>query len=243
MKRMLSRFALSLIFIIANNVPLQSMVLPKGDSKVSGSQNQIIDDPEANAFVQEGLSYAIELYGEPRISVKKVVLRYKPQGSPFTNLTDARKGLFTIYLTHKPTEYAFYGQLAHEIGHLLNAQLYDMYVEGLNTAFSEKLLKRADKDWSGWEQYYKDNKEPFYSSTYFMMKDVSDAAGDEALQTLLSHAKFLPQDSQRMYIDINEWLKSLPREQRAQARKVILNHASNVQKAMGSSAYNFMLPK
>src|ERR1043165_8377866 len=105
MKRMLSRFALSLIFIIANNVPLQSMVLPKGDSKVSGSQNQIIDDPEANAFVQEGLSYAIELYGEPRISVKKVVLRYKPQGSPFTNLPDARKGLFTIILTHKPTEY------------------------------------------------------------------------------------------------------------------------------------------
>src|SRR3954454_21552388 len=172
--KMVLRLALLLMFSIANHLSFQSKALPKGDSKVSGRQDQIIDDTEANAFVQEGLSYAIELYGEPRIAVRKVILRYKPQGSPFTNLTDARKGLFTIYLTHKPAEYAFYGQLAHEIGHLLNAQLYDMYVEGLNTAFSEKLLERTDKDWSGWAQYYKENKEPFYSATYFMMKEISD---------------------------------------------------------------------
>lgn len=241
--KMFSRLALLLVLSIANNVLLQSSVLPEGDSNVLGSQDQIIADPEANAFVREGLSYAIELYGEPRIPVHKVILKYKPQGSPFTNLTDARKGLFTIYLTHNPKEYAFYGQLAHEIGHLLNAQLYDMYVEGLNTAFSEKLLKRSGKDWSGWEQYYRENKEPFYSSTYFMMKEVSEVAGDEALQSLLSHARFEPQDSQRMYIDIEEWLKAVPREQRAQVRKVILKHAADVQKAMGSSSYNFKLPK
>jgi hypothetical protein len=241
--KMLLRLALLFIFGIGSSVYLQSRVLPKGDSNVPGWQDQIIDDPEANSFVREGLSYAIELYGEPRIAVHKVILRYKAQGSPFTNLTDARKGLFTIYLTHKPTEYAFYGQLAHEIGHLLNAQLYDMYVEGLNTAFSEKLLKRTDKDWSGWEKYYRENEEPFYSSTYFMMKEVSDVAGDEALQSLLSHARFDPKDSQKMYIDIQEWLNSLPRDKRAEVRKVILKHSANVQKAKGSAQYSFILPR
>jgi hypothetical protein len=242
--KMLLRLALLLILSTANNVYSQSRVLSKGDFKGLPQQYQSIDDPKANSFLQQGLSYAIELYGEPRIPVRKVFLKYRPQGA-LTNLTDSGDGIFTIFLSHKPNEYSFYGQLAHEVAHLLNAQIYDAYVEGLNTVFSEKLLKRTGKDWSRWEEYYRKNEAPFYATTYFMMKEVSEVAGDRAMSNFLSYAKYNSENSQRMYIDIEEWIDSLPREKRAKVRNVILKYASNVQKSMDGihEEYTFILPE
>jgi len=225
------------------------VMLSAAGSAHADSENNVnnfpsIDDPAARQFIGQGLAYATALYGEPRIPVNQVYLRYKlPQA--FTNLTDAQNGIFTIVLSRKPEEYAFYGLLAHEIAHLLNAQLYDVYVEGLNTVFAEKMLKRNGKDWSGWEAYYQKNEDPFYAATYLMMKEVSAVAGDSAMHALLAYAKYERKDPQRMYIDINEWINSLPVAKRDSIKKVILKHAPDVKRSMGSATQisDFMLPE
>jgi len=242
--KILLRLAILLILTTANSAYSQSSDLSASNLYGPYAQYQAIDDPEAYSFLQQGLSYAIKLYGEPRIPVTKVFLRYRPQGA-LTNLTDSRKGVFTIFLSRKPQEYSFYGQLAHEVVHLLNAQLYDSYVEGLNTVFSEKLLKRSGRDWSGWEKYFKGGKEPFYAATYFMMKEVSEAAGDSAMKNFPSHAKYDPKNAQRMFIDIQEWINSIPKEKRDKVKSVILKHAPDIQKSMNTmnERYTFMLPE
>lgn len=242
--KILLRLAILLILTTANSVYAQSSDLSASNLNGPYAQYQAIDDPEAHSFLQQGLSYAIKLYGEPRIPVTKVFLRYRPQGA-LTNLTDSRKGVFTIFLSRKPQEYSFYGQLAHEVVHLLNAQLYDSYVEGLNTVFSEKLLKRSGRDWSGWEKYFKGGEEPFYAATYFMMKEVSEVAGDDAMRNFLSHAKYDSGNPQRMFIDIQEWINSIPREKRDKVKNVILKYVSNVQKSVNTmnERYTFMLPE
>ena len=140
--------------------------------------------------------------------MNRVWLKYRPPKA-FTNITDAQKGFFTIFLSRRKDEYAFYGQLAHEIPHLLNARLYDAYAEGLNTVFAEKMLKQNDMDWSGWEEYYRKHNDPFYAATYLMMKDVAVVAGADSIRTLLQHAKVEPIDPQRMYIDIDAWISTL----------------------------------
>jgi hypothetical protein len=241
---MLFRLAILLTLSMAHTSALESTNLFEGDLSAFNVQHQLIDDPEALSFIQQGLAHAIELYGRPRVPVRRVLLRYRRQGA-LTNLTDSRKGVFTIFMSRKPEEYAFYGQLAHEVAHLLNAQLYDPYAEGLSTLFSEKMLKRHGKDWSGWEDYYRTYEDPFYAATYFMMKEVSEIAGELALKSLLSHAKYDSKNSQVMHIDIDEWINTLPREKRAAVKNVILKYAPAVQRSMKTlkdSKYAFRLP-
>jgi hypothetical protein len=231
-------FSLTLLLILSITINAYSQ------TDDNFKQYPSIDDPEVNSFIKQGLSYAIELYGEPRIPVNRVMLRYRPEGA-LTNLTDSRNGIFTIFLSRKINEYSFYGQLAHEIAHLLNAQLFDAYIEGLNTVFSEKLLKRSGRDWSGWEDYYREYDNPFYSATYFMMKEVTEIAGESAIRSFLSYAKYRSDNSQRMYIDIEEWISSLPAGKRGQVTNVILRHAEHVHKSANGTRekYIFMLPK
>jgi len=241
---MLFKLALLVTLSMADSAISQPANLSAWGSNAFNIQYQLIDDPEALDFIQRGLAHARELYGEPRVPVRRVLLRYRPQGA-LTNLTDARKGVFTIFLDRKPNEYAFYGQLAHEVGHLLNAQLYDPYAEGLSSLFSEKMLKRYGKDWSGWEDYYRKYEDPFYAATYFMMKEVSDVVGEQALKSLLSHAKYDSRNSQVMHIDIDGWINSLPREKRAAVKNVIIKYAPTVQRSMRTlkdNKYSFRLP-
>lgn len=219
-------------------------------SRLSAQDNsldkyQIIDNPEASAFVDEARSYVQQLYGMPKVSINTVTLRYCPDTGPFTNLTDEKKGIFTICLTHKPGEYSFYGQLAHETGHLLNARLFDAYGEGLCTFFSRQLIEKTGKDWRGWENYYKDGVEPFYSSTYFMMKEVAEAAGAEDIKTFFSFAKADAHSSNRMHIDIKSWINSLPIQKQQQVKEIILNHSKDVQATLigPKRSYSFIIPK
>ncbi len=117
-------------------------------------------------FVESGFNYSQKLYGKPKIPVKKLNLRLHT--TPLTVLDNANTGEFTIYLSRKPSEYTFHGQLSHEIFHLLNAQLLDCYVEGLATVFAEKMLNRNNLDWNRWEQYFQPSYESFYGLTYSM---------------------------------------------------------------------------
>ena len=199
---------------------------------------------QANDFLKDGLAFAERLYGLPRINVKSVTLKNTNEQA-YTSITNKEAGLFTIYLSRKPEEYSFYGQLAHEIAHLLNAEVYDVYVEGLNGVFAEKLLKKYGKDWSGWEQFYRKGGDPFYASTYFMMKEVETTAGSNSIKSLLGYAKPLKNNSKRMYIDIDSWLNSLSREKSIQIKRIIMKHAPTIRESMASvnQIYNFNIPK
>ncbi len=203
-----------------------------------------IDDAETQAFVRQGLAYAIALYGEPWMPVNRVLVKYKPSQA-FTQVTDAPNGIFTIFLSRRKDEYAFHGQLAHEIAHLLNAQVFDAYAEGLNTVFAEQMLKRAGKDWRSWEAHYRKHGDPFYAATYFMMKEVSSHAGADSMRMLLAHATPEPAAPERMYIDIDGWIGSLPSVKRDTVTNIILKHAAQVKQAMDTvtQVYSFRLPR
>ncbi len=96
---------------------------------ISSPQIKALDanfnNPKISSFVQSGFNYSQQLYGQPRIAVKKVNLNLNT--TPLTSLENENQGEFTIYLSRKTSEYAFHGQLSHEIFHLLNAQLLDCY--------------------------------------------------------------------------------------------------------------------
>jgi hypothetical protein len=225
--------------MITASVCVRSQILPNA---APYSQFTAIENAEANQFVSDGLKYAQQLYGASAIPVKKVTLRYK-KNDAFTAITDAKRGNFTIILSHKPDEFSFHGLLAHEIGHLLNARLIDCYAEGLSTLFSEKMLKKSGKNWAAWETYYKEGKEPFYGATYFMMKDISSTVGAANMQTFLSYAK-KNETGNNMHIDINSWIKSLPASMKTRVKQIISNHRANVEaQQTGSKAkYAFVIP-
>lgn len=191
------------------------------------------NNPEISSFVQSGFNYSQQLYGQPRIPVKKVNLNLNT--TPLTSLENANKGEFTIYLSRKPSEYAFHGQLAHEIFHLLNAQLLDCYAEGLATFFAEKMLTRNNLNWSGWEQYFQQGSEPFYGLTYLMMKEVSETAGAANMSRLLDFVVDSNSDKQWMRIDIDGWLSSMSDYVKIEVGKVINKHINQVQKVVESN--------
>ena len=191
------------------------------------------DNPEIYSFVTEGFDYAVELYGEPRVAVNKVNLQLHSR--PLTAINNPQTGDFTIYLNRRPAEYAFYGQLSHEIGHLLNAQLLDCYVEGMSMVFAEKMLKRKGLDWSGWESYFRQGYEPLYGSTYFMMKEVAGIAGQANMQRFLSFAAYNDETQKWMHVDINGWLSAMSNYVRTEVKKVINKHLPDVRKAVQSA--------
>ena len=187
------------------------------------------NNPKISSFVQSGFNYSQQLYGQPRIAVKKVNLNLNT--TPLTSLENENQGEFTIYLSRKPSEYAFHGQLSHEIFHLLNAQLLDCYAEGLATVFAEKMLTRNNLNWSGWEQYFQQGSEPFYGLTYLMMKEVSDTAGSANMSSLLNFAVDNPSKSW-MRIDIDGWLSSMSDRVKIEVEKVINKHINQVEQVV-----------
>ena len=213
---------------------------------------QPINNSNAKQFVSKGIKHATQLLGKPAIPVNKIHLRFsKPLNPKFREnfqlceITDSDKGIFTIYLSHKPEKYSFWGQLGHEIPHLINAKLYDVYFEGVNTVFSEKLLKKEGRDWNGWLKHYKSGKDPFYAATYFMMKEVWSIAGNTNMRNLLSHAVATSKTKNRMHIDIDSWLNTLPNNERNKIIKVIHSHVKPIRKSIGNKVndYTFVIPK
>lgn len=212
-----------------------------------------IRNSQANRFLESGLKYAVALLGKPKIPVRQIHLRLSTplpgyshlrSGFQLCEMNDENQGIFTIYLSRKTGEYAFWGQLAHEIAHLLNARLFDAYVEGLNTCFAEKLVKREGREWSGWNQYLRDGGDPVYGATYFMMRELEQSIGDQYMKNFLSHAVWNDTGRKRMHIDIDSWLDSLPGNLRKRAIEIILGHSSKVRAVIRGKEddYAFMIP-
>jgi hypothetical protein len=213
---------------------------------------QPINHQEANSFLEKGISFAREFFGPPQIKVNHIFLRlsYPLQknarirsGFQLFEITDSKKGIYTIYLSRKPNDYAFWGQLAHEIAHCINPKLHDAYVEGLNTLFAEKMLIREGLDWNGWHTYFKNGGEPLYGSTYFLMKDIDRIAGEDNIAKLMTFVEPSDESEKHMHVNIRQWLNSLPPDLRNQVSHVIKSHAPKVRSHIKNMDLAFMLPE
>lgn len=200
--------------------------------------------------MQKALSAATKLFGKPKIAVHSLYLcSSQPinpnsnlkRGFQLTSIEDRDKGIFAIFLSRKPSEYAFHGQLAHEVGHLLNIDIYDPYMEGLCAVFAERFIKAEGLDWSGWQKSFDACEEPFCAGTYKMMKELNSKIVDRRFRTILQFAA--PSGHGTMHIDIKAWLATLTPQERAEAIKIITKYADYVKKTMPEDErYVFMLP-
>ncbi|MCL2928679.1 MAG: hypothetical protein O4861_22145 [Trichodesmium sp. St16_bin4-tuft] len=222
-----------IIFLYFPNLTFQKVSAQFILSPEINALDASFNKPKIYSFVESGFNYSQQLYGKPRIPVKKVNLNLNT--IPLTSLDNANQGEFTIYLNRKPSEYAFHGQLAHEIFHLLNAQLLDCYAEGLATLFAEKLLTRNNLNWSGWEEYFQQGFEPFYGLSYFMMKEVSDTAGETNMSRLLEFVVYNDSMKKWMHINISEWLSSMSDNVKIEVEEVINKHITQVQQVTESN--------
>jgi hypothetical protein len=216
-------------------------------------QYQSIDDPETLEFAWNGFQYAQALLGAPRISVTTVHLclsvPVKPKSSlkkhfQLTETTDADKGIFTIYVSREPGAYAFAGQLAHEICHLLNGNLHDAYTEGICTVFAEKYLVAQGYDWSGWRRYFDQGNAPFYGATYYMMREIWNLVGNRQIGRLLTCARDFPDGSGKMYLDVTDWLRALPEQKQHNVVQVIERYKAVIERQIevSESPVCFVVP-
>ncbi|MES9905425.1 MAG: hypothetical protein ABW168_22455 [Sedimenticola sp.] len=203
-----------------------------------------IELPWVAAFVEHGIAFSTTLFGQPEITASEVDLRISqptdansklPKGFTGTSLRNGEQGAFTIFLSRKPGSIAFHGQLAHEIAHLHNPHLYDVYVEGLNTLFATKLLASEGLDWSRWEKHFKRGGDPFYGESYQLMVELETIVGERKLGSLLQHAVNSNRSGSRMHIDIDSWLDTLENEQRENATSAIHARAEPMEQARKAS--------
>lgn len=77
-----------------------------------------------------------------------------------------------------------------------------------------------------------------------MMKEVWSIAGNANIQSLLTHAVSTSETKNRMHIDINSWLNTLPNNKRKRIVIVINSHVKPACKAIGNRVndYTFIIP-
>ncbi|MDJ0553439.1 MAG: hypothetical protein QNJ68_03180 [Microcoleaceae cyanobacterium MO_207.B10] len=232
-RKTLLTVAISLLtFLYISHLNVEKVFAQLNSSPQIQALDPNLNNPSIYDFVESGFNYSQKLYGQPKIPVKKVNLRFNTRA--LTSLDNVAQGEFTIYLSRKPSEYAFHGQLAHEIAHLLNAQLLDCYVEGLASIFAEKMLNSQNLDWSRWETYYQQGNEPFYGLTYSMIKEVSETVGSANMRRLLDFAVYNDASKQLMHIDIDGWLSSMSDLTKTEAKKLIKKYIYQVKNVINS---------
>lgn len=213
-----------------------------------------IENRKAHEFVEDGIELVKQFYGEPIIPIKSVHLCYSQpiarnseleKNFRLCELVDEEAGEFAIYLSQKPMDYAFHGTLAHEIAHLLNPRIYDAYIEGLNTCFAEKLLKKWKLDWSGWASHFQQDNEPFYARTYHMMKEIDEFLNEGGLSNFFDFVEPVDDGSGNEKINIEAWLHTLPRGKQDVVRFLIFKYAAPIEVARreSHSAYHFTIPR
>ena len=215
--------------------------MPQG---IEVEDNLPSSDLVAPKFIEGELKYAEGVLGPSRFPVHLIKLEYA-QGQPHTKIDD-ENGAYTITLSRQPEEFAYQGQLGHEVGHLLNPYLYDPYVEGLNTVIAEHYLKSGQMDWSPWQQYLANSdttEQRFYGSTYRMMTEVWAAAGPEYIRTILSFGVPTRHRKDVLHIEINDWLKTMPPDKRKLVTSKIKMFQAEVLSSMPHTGYyEFAVP-
>ena len=210
-----------------------------------------LNDPAAEKFLFESLEKATIQFGQPAIPVNQVLLRRSRKtkaarnyriGEDFslTKCIDSTNGIFVVYIGVDPDHKNYFPLLGHECAHLLNAHITDWYMEGLATAFSERICSEAGLEWGDWKRHFSRSRREPYALSYRMMKDLQ-AAFPDAYPALIQFAVQNGHDPQWLRIDIDAWLKTLSPALREEALDIIEPNVAVLRKRT-SKQYGFTVP-
>jgi hypothetical protein len=132
----------------------------------------------------------------------------------------AEPGAYVLYLRAEPDDPEFILELLHEVAHLIDPGFYDWCVEGINTVFSQRMAERCGFSWAPWQKQFESggDRDP-YAVAWRMMSEVADAVDPADLKTLLTHRKTW-NHGERLAVDLDAWLRTLPPEARARAEAI-----------------------
>jgi len=213
---------------------------------------QPIADSESDAFVAQALGQAIAEFGEPLIPVNKVLLRRSKKvpearryriGEDFslTECVDSTNGVFVIYLAVDPGHRNYFPLLGHECAHLLNPYIFDWYMEGLATVFSEQICEQTEHEWGDWKRHFERTRRAPYGLSYRMMLELQQEFPDE-YPAIIHFTAENGNGAGRRHIDIDAWLATLPPARRAAALDIISGYSKVLRKAT-SEQYYFSTPE
>lgn len=210
-----------------------------------------ISDPAADAFVADALNMAVAAYGEPVIPVNKVMLRRSrrtPEARRYridedfslTECVDSTNGIFVIYLGVDPGHRNYFALLGHECAHLLNPFIFDWYMEGFSTVFSEEVCDAADREWGDWKRHFERTRREPYGLSYRMMRELKERFPDE-YPSIIRHTQAAGKDAGRQHVDVDAWLETLPPERIGRARDIIDAYSEDLLRKT-SEQYHFSAP-
>lgn len=189
---------------------------------------QAIDDPKAHQIMRAGRALLRQQYGEDRQRIRTLRLRLSQpisansglkKGFRLASFDDRSNGDVTLYVSTLQPRNTLYGQIAHEVFHTHDPDLYGYYAEGLAGLFSYELFRQLGIHWDRWERYYQQQVHGLYGNSYLLMKDLSQVLGAAKVRNM---ARFTHSISpMRREIDINAWLRQLSAHQCQQATQLI----------------------
>lgn len=210
-----------------------------------------IEDTASEAFITQAWARLEAEFGGPVIPVQQVLLRRSKKSGDaagyriaenfsLAECVDPSNGVFAIYLSLDPGNFDYYGLLGHECGHLFNPYIFDWYMEGLVTRFSEQLCAEVGVPWGHWQRRFKRNRRDPYALSYRMMCELQA----HFPQYYPSIPRFTAPGTlalERLRIDIDAWIASLPLERQQEARDVITPYAGRLSRC-SSPACHFAAP-
>lgn len=213
---------------------------------------RVLPDPDAEVFVQQSLEQAQSEFGLPVVPVNTILLRRSrkaevarrypvAQDFTLTECADPTNGLFVIYVGEDPRHKNYYPLLGHETVHLLNPFIFDWYMEGVATVFSEQACAKAGRAWGDWKHTFSRGKRDPYALSYQMMSELRRAC-PEKYPTIVRFAVPVKDHPKRQRIDIDAWLASLSSGQRTHAEEIIFTYAKKLEKH-ALNGYSFTVPK
>ena len=243
--------ALCLLLLLAGTAGCMKL----SDGKPHGPWHdayQPINDPESEAFVSQALETARAEFGEPAFPVEKVLLRRSKKvpeawryrlGEDFslTECVDCTNGVFVIYLAVDPGHRDYFPLLGHECAHLLNPRIFGWYMEGIATVFSEQICADMEYEWSDWKRNFGKTRRDPYGLSYRMMLELQREFPRE-YPALIQFTAKNGKGSERLHIDIDAWLQTLPAARRAVALDIVSNYAKVLHRN-ASKQYYFAVPK
>lgn len=245
---------LAVFFYLLLTAVLLSGCMQLSDGKPPGPWHeayQPISDPESDAFVVQALGKAIDEFGAPAIPVNKVLLRRSKKlpearryrlGEDFslTECVDSTNGVFAIYLAVDPGHRNYFALLGHECAHLLNPHIFDWYMEGFATVFSEQICEEAGQEWGDWQRHFERTRREPYGLSYRMMRELQEEFPNEYPSII----RFTAENggaTGRRHIDINAWLETLPPDRCDIAIDIISGYVDALRRE-SSEQYYFSAP-
>lgn len=212
---------------------------------------QPINHPESEAFISLAFEEAVAQFGEPVIPVNQVILlrskktlearRYR-LGEDFslTECVDSTNGVFAIYLAVDPGHANYFPLLAHECAHLIDPRIFDWYMEGMATLFSEQVCRDTGRPWGNWQRHFTRSRREPYALSYRMMLELQEEFPSEYPSII----RFVAENGgggRRLHIDIDAWLETLSASRRAVAIEIISDYSGGLLRKT-SDQYYFATP-